>query len=458
MFRATTLLLAAALLPLALAEESAPDLPLPAPAAPASESAEAPPAPLPAALADWGQLLFGQTEPGRYLAIFKENGLAVDESRNEFEEECPEARELVQSALAAAGPLYEVRMELLHALLNEPRPGWMKQEAAEFPAEYGTAITEMFWRDLHGLAHCTSWLKESALPLPTRPGRQLMRHLPAPLELLHRNSRGSTAEEGLLEGSISDEWAAQQARFLHAYRDSFRAGENPECPAFDQERSPFTNEVRSFHFVRDEDDSFAEELRRYDAHVVALFDAEEAAWKRYSEAMQALACPSRSYYGSGEGITQARILRHLTDTRMRWCCLLAEGNKGCFPADATVAESDLLPLHPLHGFGEVFDSSDWVDEAVIFRHPALAEQPWCIRFPNADAGFIPLKDNAALQAYAAAEPAGGKARIRGYQMLEACGAPSADGAEYSENPYTLRQIFVLFDAARAGEQAGQTEP
>ncbi len=416
-------------------------------AQPASEpsSSAAPASVLPAGLESWGKALLSQTEPQAYFSHMFDNGEALTEVELG---ECREAREGAMQAVAAAGELYHARLELCRKLLALP---WMSDEdkpSDDVLAACRLLIEDGFRRDLWGLACRTGWPELAALELPKQPGRQLLRHLPAPYSLAYLNMRGCTAEITHNSFVLVEQWEQMQEHFLACYANSF--GDGDEENAFCQDRSPFTGHPRPDSWSG-ADESCRAQVRQYRAELQALFVREKAAWKAYSEAMQALACPSISYSGSGVGIRMADVQRHLLDSRTRFLCLLAAGTeRDGLHNLATWHETALLELHPEHPYGEIFSA-----EAHIFRHPGLDGQPWCIRFPWVDAGFIPVKDGAALQDYLRTASRGGKAEVRGYQSLESSNTPYVAKDEPAgahtphqrpEGGFTVQQVFILLEA------------
>ncbi len=397
-------------------------------------ASEKPAAAIPPAMESWQQTLLEQTEPKAYLSHeWEETGRLSEEGL----EECAEAREHATTAIAAASALFSARLDIIRTLVDASSIG-ADDETRDMALSASEAIlAECFWRDLRALASENTWLDYEALELPARPGRQHLRHLPACLNFLP--CAGDTHERSVSYATINGVWERMQDHFLTLYTNYYREEGDSHLPRFRHHPGdPFTGNCY------DKDDA---DTRQHMDTVLKLFEKENTAWKAYRRAMEGLICPSRGYRGTGNGLSMSIMERHMLDSRIRFLCLLATGaGYQAPPSIDCEQENELLELHPGHPYGEIFTTT-----AVLFRHKGLEGQPWCIRFPGVDAGFIPVQENEVLRSFLAKRPQGGECHPRGYQNLEIHGHPYEEAEDDAPQArpggrMALRQTYVMLDA------------
>ncbi len=416
-------LLALVCCPPAMAENTPPA------AAPAAAEASA----LPPALEKWASLLRSQVEPRVYETYGSPDELA-------------EARGHVEDAIAAASGLYHAQMALMRGLIEGSPLGKEEETCEELLQACEQLIIESLWCDTRALAFDSSWIDYKLLPPPPQPGRAQLCHFPAFLNALVMNSDGSTYEIGIIAATLNKVWEGMQDNFLRFYRNSY--DRQTEEEAFRNMRDPFSmGELEEGNPAH----------KAFMAAMLPLFDREMEAWKQYRDNMLWLVGPSSSYQGSGTGYFMSGMERNFLDTRTRFLCLLAAGLHGTNGLRGLHLHhgNSLEVLHGIHPYGEIF-----TDRAYLFRHPGLEGRPWCITFPHADTGFIPVQDGEALRLFAEVNPEGGEIEVCGYQAVESRGYPYTEAGEDEElkrpeGGMTVQQVFVLLECI--GEEEEETE-
>ncbi len=417
-------LLSLALLPCCKGQEDTAASPPP----PAGGAQQSPAAALPPALLIWQKVLMDETRPEKFMSHVLENGGKFSE---EDLEECEEGRQTALAALEAATALYHARIDLVRASVGSCYLGDVDELCEPVLAACEQLIGECFLCDLRALATGECWMRGAQLPPPARPGRQLLRFMPTCCDVQSGNVGGSNRDCDLQNGSINSLWESLQDNFMADYRSNFESLEGIDT---------FTG-----HRWQGIDGQSEEDSRRIMEKMLALLDREAEAWARYKEAMQKLTCPSRGYRGTGVGGLMTDYERHLLDSREMFLCMLATGAQGvgnmhrlpCF------RRAELTALNPYNPYGEIFEN-----KALLFRLPDVEGRPWCISFPQYDPGYIPVKDSVALRRFAAQNPEGGEAWVKGYQAIECPGTPypeSEDGPAFPEGGMAPQQLFVLLE-------------
>lgn len=443
-----------------LTDSSSYDVSAPAPAsAPAEESSISlpyfSPRPLPPIFDYWQRVFMEQTEERKYLVLDEDeyNRPLTEEDKAEIEE----ARRYVQEALAAAKELFTAQMALIRGPLSHPHyHPEDPYEVEDYLKICEAYLAESFHRDLEALSFCASFMSTGCVEPTLHPGGRPMLNKSEP-EVIFRQRIGgdsSIATAWKLSQQAS-EWQNRQKRFMESYMEHY----SYQSVYYERESyDPFTEYCQ---VMGTEIPACAPDGSRSDRTVIyceamrELIRREERAWERYYTAMGELVCPSPGYRGSGTPAFTLEYQLYLLDTRERFLYLLASGDHIIkdLPLARREKEAALLPLHGWYAYGEIFR-----DTALIFRHPKLDGNPWCISFPQAGPGFIYVKDNDVLRQYVDAHPEGGEVDICGYQVLERHGEPyptdkqdntSEDDApdHKADNALEMRQFFYLLECS-----------
>ncbi len=413
--------------------------PLAAPADASIILPKLPPRPLPDIFRHLQEILMEQTEPAELLGV--EPGTEMtDEERQEFEE----ARGHVHEALEAMQELFLAQMALVRVPLAHPDYNAMEaDEIEECVTTCEEYLAESFRRDMEGFSYDESFLRKGCVTPGTRPGNQALLHL-TELDSLIR------AGEDIL--SPNEAWLRRLEQLMEGYLAYYEPNASFNGT---EDRDPFCRMCTDENAVSwpNGTNPAAEPVSvNYRAAMRELIRREHRAWQRYFEAMSALVCPCSGYRGSGVSDFRVSCESYLVASRERFIYMLTAGaDKVVLLSErACEKEAELRELHGQYSFGEIF-----TETAEIFRHPRLAGNPWCIRFPSVGAGFIYLKENEVLQQYLSAHPEGGEVDVRGYQILESRGEPYETVRpedDYSAikhpvpKPYgalELRQVFIL---------------
>ncbi len=361
---------------------------------------------LPPIFEHWQEVLVSQCTP-EVLFYAGEDAIPENEReamREEIESEVAEVEEHATEALEAAKALYRARAELLREAMQAPHNDLSPEAITNLFATGDKWLTDGFRRDLEALSFSGPLPKAGTVEPSTRPGQQEWLFCPPTNAFAFEQVDGCQAEISWRYEELNTEWREQQDRFMAHMLAQYQKND-------DYVRDPFTG-----HLWADERlETCAPAVDAFRARMQQLIHREEEAWKRYREAMLALVGPCPSYCGSGLGISMSVCERSLLDTRERYLCLLAAGADGMDKLERLPQEraAAFLELHPLHRFGEVF-----TETAILFRHPKLEGQPWCLRFDSYEAGFIFVQDNDVLRRFASVHPSGGEATVRGCQSIE----------------------------------------
>ncbi len=414
--------------------------------APLNESIVLPPLaprPLPDVFEHIRVVLMEQTEPAAILFCVEGREMSEEERL-----ECEEAREKALEAIEAMRELFLAQMALVRIPLEHPDYCSMtpeeREECISACEEY---LAESFRRDVEGFSYDESFLERGCIMPGTRPGNQALLYQ-TELDLFLRTKEyvPSPNEDLLRRLDTLMEY------YLECYQDygRYRGVEGTEPFS----RMYSVDEVVNWPHAAD---PAAEPTRVcYKDAMCELVRREYRAWKRYFSAMGELVRPCAGYRGSGMGFFRSLCESYLVASRERFIYMLMTGADNVVYLSERACEkaAELRELHAQYSFGEIFTES-----AVIFRHPRLAGNPWCIRFPSVGAGFIYLIENEELSRYLALHPEGGKTEVRGYQMLESRGDPyevvrSESYQEYvhpAPKPYgamELRQVFHLLEVPK----------
>ncbi len=397
------------------------------------------PRPLPDIFKHIREVLMEQSEPAQLFGI-AEGAEMSEEERSDFEE----ARKNVHEAVDAMQELFLAQMALVRVPLAHPDYTVMDaDEIEECVISCEEYLAESFRRDIEGFAYDESFLRNSSIIPGTRPGNQALLHL-TELDHLIR------AEEDIL--SPNEDWLRRLERLMECYLAYYEPNDGYKSTA---DRDPFSRmctDENPVSWPNGADPAAEPDLIHYRAAMRELIRREYRAWQRYYEAMSELVRPCRGYRGSDTYLFRALCESYLVASRERFIYMLTAGaDKVVLLTErASEKEAELRELHGQYSFGEIF-----TETAEIFRHPRLAGNPWCIRFPSAGAGFIYLKENKVLHQYLSANPEGGEVDVRGYQILESRGEPYETVRpedDYSSmkhpvpKPYgalELRQVFIL---------------
>lgn len=415
------------------------------------------PRPLPPIFDYWQEVLMEQSEARKYLVLDEDeyNRPLTEDEKAEIEE----VRGHIREALAAAKELFTAQMALIRGPLSHPHyhPN-DPYEVEDYLAICEEYLAESFHRDLEALSFCASFMSAGCVEPTLHPGRRPMLSMSEP-EVIFRQRIGgeSTVAHAWQLDQRAAEWQERQKRFMENYMEHY--GDGSEGVG-GESRDPFTGYCELMESgipACAPDGSLSEKTVPYGEAMRELIRREERAWERYYTAMGELVCPSPGYRGSGTPAFTLEYQLYLLDTRERFLYLLASGDQIIkdLPSARQEKEAALLPLHRMYAYGEIFQ-----DTALLFRHPKLAGNPWCISFPLAGPGFIYVKDNDVLRRYVAAHPEGGDVNIRGYQVLESRGEPyssnkqegSSDDdvpAPAADNALEMQQLFDLLECSPA---------
>ena len=413
------------------------------------------PRPLPPIFDYWQEVLMEQSEARKYLVLDEDeyNRPLTEDEKAEIEE----VRGHIREALAAAKELFTAQMALIRGPLSHPHyqpdDPYEVEDYLEICEKY---LEESFHRDLEALSFCASFMNAGCVEPTLHPGGRPMLNRPDPEVIFWQRTGGdSTVANEWKLARQACEWQKRQRRFMESYLAHY----SYDSAGFEREsRDPFTEycQVMTSEIPAcAPDGSPSDQTVTYCEAMRELIRREERAWERYYTAMGNLVCPSPGYRGSGTGVSTLEYQLYLLDTRERFLYLLASGDQNIkdLPSARREKEAALLPLHSTYAYGEIFQ-----DTALLFRHPKLAGNPWCISFPLAEPGFIYVVDNDVLRQYVASHPEGGEVEIRGYQAPESHGEPypskqrkssSTDDAPApaADRALEMRQVFHLLECS-----------
>ncbi len=371
-------------------------------------------------------------------------------------EAATEVRGHAIDSIEAAQELYRARLGILKASLEFPADDMEEEDYAENLASCEAWLVEGFRRDLEALSFHLSWLPAGCVEPSTRPGRQELLFRPVLESILFSQVDGSTSEICAGYSHVNSLWMERQDAFMEHLHSLYGNGE--PTPDASGRLIPFTR----MSWPCDDEGQLTPEARVFRSNMQALIRKEQNAWKRYHKVMLDLVCPGPGYRGSGVGMFMSAYEPHLLDSRERFLCLLAAGDRGLRHMEAVdrLRLAELQELHSKHPFGEIF-----TEAATLFRHPKLEGNPWCIRFHDCGAGFIFVNDSATLRRYAAENPGGSEqVEVQGYQCIEHRATPwlPEDGESTATGAPGPQQVFHLLsyslpDDEGEGEDSGETE-